>query len=629
MGLPSSGVGDWVVSLPGSISEAFSRAAALYADRPALMRKDARGTYRALTYAELSRFVDGLARSLLKLGLRPGERVGILARNCPEWVVADLAALKSGAVVVPLYTTVSSAALKYVMLDSGMSIVFAGDAKFFAAVDSLRGEVDSVREVVVFEPAGTERGAVFTSFWPLVREGAEHAPASAGAAATVPAATPDAASPGSEWPPITLDDAATIVYTSGTTGEPKGVVLSHRNILSNVVCSIERFKLSPKDRYLSFLPLSHTFERTAGYYSALLAGVRIAYAEDISTIVQDAQLIRPTCLIVVPRILEKVYEAAQNKLAESTPFRKRLVRAAIVNLNRRVNLRYKNRRVPVALRLRCLFYDAVVARKFRKVPGGKLRFVVSGSAPLDKRLAKTLTVLGFNLFEGYGLTETSPSVCCTHFGDNRLGTVGKPYDGVEVRIGENSEVLVRGPNVMKGYFNKPEETARVIDTEGWFHTGDQGRLDRDGNLIITGRIKELIVTSYGKNIAPVPIETSIKESDYVEDVMLHGDREKYVVAIVVAQREAVERYASENAVVAAGYEELLQTPEIRSLVESEIERTTRHCSPFEKVKAFTVVSEGFTLANDLITPTLKLRREKVREKYRNAIEAMYGRPAAS
>ena len=624
--------------LPGSINEAFSEAASLYADKPALMHKDDRGAYRAITFAELNRFVDGLARSLRNLGLRRGDRVAILSRNCPEWVVTDLAALKSGAIVVPLYTTLSPAALKYIISDSGSSLVFAGDGKFFEVVDSLRSELDSVRDVVVFEPSGIERGSAFTSFWPLVEAGVKDAFVSvragvalevAGAALQVASVVPEVtgAGGGSEtgWPSVTPDDAATIVYTSGTTGEPKGVVLSHGNILSNVACSIDRFGLSPGDRYLSFLPLSHSFERTAGYYSTLLAGVPIAYAEDITTIVQDAQKIRPTCLIVVPRILEKVYEAAQAKVAESSPFRRKLVRAAILNLNRRVNLRYRGRRVPTALNLKCFFYDRVVARKFRSIAGGKLRFVVSGAAPLDRRLAKTLLALGFNLFEGYGLTETSPSVCCTRFGDNRLGTVGKPYDGVEVRVGENSEVLVRGPNVMKGYFNNPEDTARAIDAEGWLHTGDQGRLDGHGNLVITGRIKELIVTSYGKNIAPVPIETAIKQSDYVEDVMLHGDREKHIVAVVVAQREAVERYARENGLRAAGYEELLREEAIRTLIASEIEKATVNCSPFEKVKAFTLVSEGFTVANDLITPTLKLRREKVRERYHDAIEAMYGR----
>ncbi len=611
--------------LPESINEAFCRAASLHANKPVLMRRDERGVYRAITFAELARSVDGLARSLRKLGLRPGDRVAILARNCPEWVVTDLAALKSCAIVVPLYTTLSPAAIRYIISDSGSSFVFAGDGKFFAVVDSLRRELDSVREVVVFEPSGIEPGRVFTSFWPLVEEGRKDA-----AGSERPGRAPGGAGGGSDssWPPATLDDAATIVYTSGTTGEPKGVVLSHGNILSNVVCSIERFGLSPRDRYLSFLQLSHMFERTGGYYATLLAGVPIAYAEDITTIVEDAQKIRPTCLIVVPRILEKAYEAAQGKVAESPPFRRRLVRAAILNLNRRVNLRYGGRRIPVALSLKCLFYDRVVARRFRKIAGGKLRFMVSGGAPLDRRLAKTLLALGFNLFEGYGLTETSPSVCCTSFGDNRLGTVGKPYDGVELRIGENSEVLVRGPNVMKGYFNKPNDTARAIDADGWFHTGDQGRLDGSDNLIITGRIKELIVTSYGKNVAPVPTETAIKQSDYVEDVMLHGDREKYVVAVVVAQKDAVERYARENGVKAAGYEELLKEEAIRALISSEIEKATVNCSPYEKVKAFTLVSEGFTLANGLITPTLKLRREKVRERYHDAIEEMYGRPVA-
>ncbi|MCK4549760.1 MAG: AMP-binding protein, partial [Candidatus Krumholzibacteria bacterium] len=254
---------------------------------------------------------------------------------------------------------------------------------------------------------------------------------------------------------------------------------------------------------------------------------------------------------------------------------------------------------------------------------GRLRLLVSGGAPLDRALAKTLLVLGFNILEGYGLTEASPVVASALLEDNRLGTVGKPLDGVEIKIGEAEEILVSGPNVMQGYFNKPDETAKVIDSDGWLHTGDQGRFDDQGNLIITGRIKELIVTSYGKNVAPVPIEAEITKSPYIDQALLYGDNRKYITALVVPEKCAIENYAQENDLFSAGYEELLGSSEIRKLISGEIERATVDRARYEKVKSFSIVPESFTVANKLLTPTLKLRRKQVTEKYSDVIAAMY------
>jgi long-chain acyl-CoA synthetase len=365
------------------------------------------------------------------------------------------------------------------------------------------------------------------------------------------------------------------------------------------------------------------FERTCGYYTFLFSGGRIAYAKDITTIIEDVQSVQPTILIAVPRIIEKVHQAVERKVLESSLIQRRLAFAAIRTLNQYANLKYRGLKIPFALRLRRYFYDKAVASKFRKIAGGRLRLLVSGGAALDRKIAKTLYVLGFNIVEGYGLTETAPVVCCCSVEDNRLGTVGKPLEGVEVIIGEKDEILVRGPNVMKGYFNKPEETGKAIDKEGWFHTGDQGRFDENGNLIITGRIKELIVTSYGKNVPPVPIEANITRSPFVEQAVLYGDDRKCITALIVPARDTIEEYAREQNLPVANYADLLQHEAIEQLITTEVDRATAELPSYARVKTFTLLPESFTVDNHLLTPTLKLRRGKIMERYRREIDSMY------
>ncbi|MEO0009141.1 MAG: AMP-binding protein [candidate division WOR-3 bacterium] len=297
--------------------------------------------------------------------------------------------------------------------------------------------------------------------------------------------------------------------------------------------------------------------------------------------------------------------------------------ATIKSLNRYHQLKSRKRRVPLGLMLKKMLLDLLVVRKLRKLGGGRIRLIVSGGAPLERKLARTIRNLGFNLVEGYGLTETSPVVCAAVPGAEKVGTVGKPFPGVEVKIGENDEILVRGPNVMLGYYQKPEETARVIDPEGWFHTGDQGRFDSEGNLIITGRIKELIVNSYGKNIAPVPIEQALLASKFIEQAVVIGDRRPYLVALLVPARLTLEDYARENRIPFQRYEDLLTHPQIISLFRSEIDRCLRPFAPYEQIRKFRLIAEPFTVENGLLTPTLKTRRPEISRVYTSLIDSMY------
>ncbi|MFZ1947037.1 MAG: long-chain fatty acid--CoA ligase [bacterium] len=596
----------------GTIDGIFRETVALFPDKTALMFKDRDGAFRTMTYAELHRTVARTADWLRGTGVARGDRIAICAYHGPDWVIADLAALSLGAIVVPIYHTLSAPSVRHILRDSGASLVFAEDARVLDIVSAIRRDLPGLRTVAVFGHAGPEGRGDFTSF-DDVKSGRER-----GGAAPAGSATPGPA----ETRP---EDTATIVYTSGTTAEPKGVVLTHANVVYNTLTGIARFDITPEDMCLSFLPMCHMLERIAGYYSPIFAGATIAYGGGIPTIADDVLRVRPTHITLVPRVLEKAYEAVARQVAASHPIRRRMVSAAINRLNRRANLSYKGERIPVLLELQCRFYDRFVASRFRRLAGGRLRLLVSGGAPLDKNLAKLLWILGLNIVQGYGLTEASLAVSTTTLEDNRLDTVGKPYPGTEVTIGPNDEILVRGPGVMKGYYNLPDDTAAAIDAKGWLHTGDQGRFDERGNLVITGRIKELIVTSYGKNIAPVPIEYEIARSPYVEQVMVCGDRQKYLTALVVPARSAMERFAGDRQLAADDYPSLLQREEVRELIAAEIGRATEACSSYEKIKGFILVPEPFTTENDMLTPTLKMRRSRIEEKYASEIDSMYAR----
>ncbi len=557
------------------------------------------GRHVTITYADLAGAIDVAAKRLAAFGLKKGDAVGIMSSNRPQWVVADLAVLALGGIVVPIYNTLHPDQVKYIINDSGMRMLFVGDAGLFAGIAGIRSECDGLEEVIFLDDWGIRFGrtdAASKSGWARGRD---------------------------SWPEMEATDVATIVYTSGTTGEPKGVILTHANIVSNARALIERHGISRGDSILSYLPLSHMLERTCGHYSFLFAGAAIAYAESRATIIRDLASVRPTVLIAVPRVLEKAYIAARARIEHGSRIKRCFVLRTIAVLNERANRLYRGESVPAWLRARSWVYDVLIASRFRKIAGGRVRLMVSGGAPLDRQIAKTLRVLGFGVVEGYGLTETSPVVTCGCTEDYRLGTVGKPLTGVEVRITDDGEILVRGPNVMKGYLNKPDETAMVLGGDGWLHTGDLGELDDDGNLVVTGRIKELIVTSYGKNIVPTPVEDRIMRSPYVSQAIILGDNRKAIVALIVPDREEVERYAGEHDVTWSSYESLLEHYAIRKLMSCEVERANEHSASYERVTKFALLSDQFSQENGLLTPTMKIRRKAVAETYRDRIELLY------
>lgn len=593
----------------GTVYAAFIETAARLPDRPALMHKVG-GQYQTITFRKLSRLVDLTAAGLARRGVKPGSRVGIYSYNRPEWVVADLALIKLGAVVVPVYHTLPEDSIRYILRDAEVTHLFVENAELLATATKVLADLPLLRDVVLFfaQAKETRTGKELFSLAALQESGAQALNED-----------PTLAKPHENRP----DDLLTICYTSGTTGEPKGAMLTHSNIMSNVAAAIERFNISERDLLLSFLPLCHMFERTCGYYTMLLAGATIAYAESLQTITEDIRLVRPTLLIVVPRVLEKVYSAVTERILTGPALNRFLMRATLRATSRCARYRARHETPPLWLRIWRWALDRIVVSKLRKLGGGRIRLIVSGSAPLEKRIARTFRNLGFNLIEGYGLTETSPVVCTLVPGEEKIGSVGKPFPGIEISIGPDSEVLVRGPNVMKGYLNKPEETARTIDAACWLHTGDQGRLDPDGNLIITGRLKEIIVTSYGKNIAPVPIEQALCASRFFEQAVVIGDRRPFLTALIVPGRVALEDHARTAGIPFSDFPALLTDPRIVAIAGAEVARQLSNFAAYEQVKKFRLIAEPMTIENGLLTPTLKVRRQKAAERYRQEIEAMY------
>jgi long-chain acyl-CoA synthetase len=425
------------------------------------------------------------------------------------------------------------------------------------------------------------------------------------------------------------DDLATIIYTSGTTGDPKGVMLTHGNIASNVTTCVGLFDFGPGDECLSFLPLSHIFERMFGHYSMFHAGVVINYAGSIDTVAADMQELRPTMMASVPRLYEKIFSRVLDSVRASSSPRRRIFGWA-----RRVGEAWVDRvlagqPVPGRLALERRVADRLVFAKLRARTGGRIRFFISGGAPLAPDIARFFFAAGMPILEGYGLTETSPVMAVNTFGHTRFGTVGRPIPGVDIRIAPDGEIVTRGPNVMRGYFGKPDATAAALDGEGWFHTGDIGLLDAEGYLSITDRKKDLIVTAGGKNIAPQPIENLAKSSKFVSNAVMLGDRRPFPIMLVVPNAGPLKAWAARHGLPGEDMELLVRLPEVHTKLEREVRKTLRDLAQFEMPKKFLLLPNDFSVEGGELTPTLKVRRRIVEERHKTAIEALYAEPPST
>jgi long-chain acyl-CoA synthetase len=591
---------------PGTLTRLFFDACEQHGHKPAALRYKKDGAWHDIPHRELRQLVTHFALALRRLGVKAGDRVAILSENRPEWAIADYACLCIDATDVPVYPTLPAAQIRYILGDSGAVAICVSSAPQLAKILEIRAELPALRHIIAFDADATGPGVI-----PI----AEHY--TSGAAA-------EAAGEGARFVEEALtvrpDDLATIIYTSGTTGDPKGVMLTHNNIYSNVVTAIPQLDVGPTDTALSFLPLSHIFERMVDY-ALLHSGVTIAYAESIDTLVLNLGEVRPTLVCSVPRVYEKVYaRALENALA--SPIRKRVFFWAKNVGERWADDVLAGRTPPGFLSFQYRIASTLVFAKLRARVGGRLRFFVSGGAPLAPDIARFFFAAGLPIYEGYGLTETSPVIAVNTPRELRLGTVGKVIPGVEVKIAEDGEILCRGPNVMQGYYNKPEATREAIDPDGWFHTGDIGVLE-DGFLRITDRKKDLIVTAGGKNIAPQPIEGMVKKSKYVANAVMIGDKRKFPIMLVVPQYEHLEPWAKRKNLAFKDRRELIGLPEVNAKMERAVLQQLEGLASFEMPKKFLLLEHDFTIESGELTPTLKVKRRVVEKKYQREIDALY------
>ena len=600
----------------GTLTRLFFDAVERHGHKPkAVACKPAGAPWRSLTHREVAQRVLRAGLALQRLGVRRGDRVAILSENRPGWLVADFACLCVGASDVPIYPTLPARQLDYILKDSGATAIFVSTAPQLAKIQEIRGELPALRHVIAMDPDA--RGPGVTGLGELYAMGAELESEAAAARFKAEALT---AAPG---------DVATIIYTSGTTGDPKGVMLTHDNIWSNVTSALESFFVGPDDSTLSFLPLSHIFERMAGHYLMFHAGATIHYAESIDTVPANLMEVGPTIVTSVPRLYEKMYARVLENALAGGPIKKRIFFWAKDVGERWADHVFAGERPPTLLGQQYALAQRLVFSKLKARTGGHIRFFVSGGAPLPPDIAKFFFAAGLPILEGYGLTETSPVICVNLLERPRIGTVGPAIHGVEVKIAPDGEILTRGRHVMKGYFNKPEATREALDPDGWFHTGDIGELDAAGCLRITDRKKDLIVTAGGKKVAPQPIEQRVKHNKYVANAVMLGDRRKFCVMLVVPNFDQLERWAVYKQLAFANHRGLIKLPEVQAKMEREVTTMLPDLASYETPKKVLVLEHDFSIENGDLTPTLKVRRRIVEKKYQRQIDALYaeGPPA--
>jgi long-chain acyl-CoA synthetase len=588
-----------------TLTELFFDALDRHRDMVAFQRMPAKGVLEDITFGEAFDVVRHVTAALERSGLARGDRVAILAENRPEWAFVDYGCLCGGVVPVPIYPTLTPHQITYLLENSGASIVFATHGELSdKALEAAEGCAQDV-EVVAFDGAETGGGTsvpweTFLARGRELAEGWSEASFRERALSARP------------------DDVATILYTSGTTGTPKGVMLTHNNIASNVRASRMVLEISEADNTVSFLPLSHILQRMCDYLF-MWVGCRIAYPRDIHTLVDDFKVIRPTVVVSVPRIYEKIY----NGVMGAHGLKKRLVHWAAEVADQVAELRLTGREPRGLLAFKYGLADRLVFKKVKAAVGGRIRFFVSGGGPLAPALNRFFYSIGLKILEGYGLTETSPVTNVNTQEAFRIGTVGKPVPGTEVRIAEDGEILVRGPQVMKGYLGDPEATRAVVDEDGWIATGDIGEIDDDGFLSITDRKKDIIVTAGGKNIAPQPIENRLKTHRLVEQAVVVGDRRKYPSLLIVPDFVALEAWAEQEGLQWRDREALVSHPKVVAHMEQETLGSLRDLASYERPKKLAVLSEELTVENGLLTPTLKVKRRELQDRMDDLIDKLY------
>ena len=597
------------ISLPTADTTAglFRESVARNPNGEALFWKEGK-EWKSLTWQTFSDRVDAVAAALAARGFQAGDRIAIVSENQPNWIIADLANATLGITTVGIYPTLPPPQIAYIVNDCGARAVFVQDAKQLAKVLEARQETPTLEQIFLLE--GDDPSGEALPIAVLFAEGADK-----------PAPRPT----------IDPESVACLIYTSGTTGDPKGAMLTHRNLSDNCIRSLEHFRngnvgIQPDDRFLSFLPLAHSFERIIHLF-ALSAGASIVYSQGARTLLDEMSAMRPSIMGCVPRVFEAMQERILDNISKAPEKKRELAEKALAAGRAVVDARQSGKSPGLLVSIEHKVLDKLVLEKIRARFGGNWRFFISGGAALNPETARFFHSLGFVLLEGYGLTETSPVISVNPAQRPKIGTVGTVIPGGEVKIAPDGEVCYRGRNVMKGYFGNEQATRDMIDADGWLHTGDIGTLDADGYLKITDRKKDIIVLANGKNVSPLPIESTLKASPMLQEVVLIGDKQNVITALVVPNLERLGEWAKEAGLDASNPDTLIATPEAKKRIRQEIDAYSKALADFEKIKRFTLINAVFSIDGGELTPTLKIKRKVVSQKFAAQIAAMRGEDA--
>jgi long-chain acyl-CoA synthetase len=579
------------------------------------------GVYVPISHVEVVARVERLALAMAARGLKPGDRVAFMSENRPEWAIADFACAIQGVPDVTIYATLNSEQAAFILRDSQSRWVLCSTREQLDKVLAHWTELPDLEAAVLIDgdlPSGTGRTLMLWS--DLQREGE-----------AMEARRPEVRAWGEQRK---ASDILTLIYTSGTTGDPKGAILTHGNLVSNVLAGRATVSnITDNERALSFLPLTHIFERMAGHFLWFHAGASIYYAESVATVAADMLEVRPTLMASVPRIYEKIFAKIYDTVSAGSLIKRLVFHWAMLAGRQAVPYLLKGQEPPTWKGLWYRAAKAIVFEKIRQKTGGRMKIAVSGGAPLGGKIMEFFWILGIPILEGYGLTETSPIITVNRFGEVVPGCVGRPlytdWNGRPfVKIAEDGEILCQGPNVMLGYWNNEKATQEAIDADGYFHTGDIGHLDDQGRLYITDRKKELIVTSGGKKVAPQPIENLLKVDKYISQAVLIGDKRNFISALIVPNFDSLARWAGYKKITYKTHAELIQNPQVFAKIGSRIERVNEHLSNYERIKKMVLLDQEMTLEGGQLTPSLKVKRRVINQMYATQIEAMYQEPKA-
>ncbi len=592
-----------------TIPEMFIGVTTKYGTSKTYIKHKIDGKYVDINYHQVSEITENLALGLASFGVKRGDKVAIISENRPEWYYSDFAILGLGAIDVPIYPNSTSDSIEYILNNSESVGVIVSTTFQLNKVLKIKSKCKNLSFIINIsndDPAGEtgvytfnktiEKGKFFK------RENPSHFSNSVELA--------------------NENDLCTIIYTSGTTGEPKGVMLTHKNILSNVKSACEIINVTDQDTFLSFLPLSHIFERMAGYYLAFSCGSTVAFAEGIEKVAQNMGEIKPTVMTGVPRLFERMYSKIKKNLEKQPEKKQKIFEWGVAVGQEFRELKRNGKSVPFSLNIKHKLAEKLVFAKLKHVTGGNLRFFISGGAALARELGIFFEAVGILVLEGYGLTESSPVITVNRENDYKFGSVGKPIPGVEVKIAKDGEILAYGPNIMQGYYKKKKETQEMI-IDGWLHTGDIGVFDAEGFLIITDRKKSLFKTSGGKYVAPTPIENLFLGSKYIDQFIIIGDKRMFISALVVPDFEALREYADAHRIPYKTNEDLIKLKQIEEMMEKDFSQFQKQLASYEKIRKFTLLNTPFTIESGEMTPSLKLKRKVIEERYKDLIEDMY------